>query len=210
MRLPHLLLPTLLLTAATAFSQPFHFGLKGGLPLTDFVDAASNQNFSSSAYTNRYIVGPTAELHLPFGLGVEFDILYRHFGYSSIGLQTGSTLTPIAKDTTSSAWEFPLLAKYRFPGKLFRPFVNAGVSWDKLSGLTQTVRNAVSTGTIPELHNDTSRGFVLGAGVDFKALVIHVAPELRYTHWGSAHFVDPAGLISSKQNQAEFLVGITF
>jgi opacity protein-like surface antigen len=199
-----------LFAAATAFSQPFSFGLKGGLPMTDFVDAVNSQNFTATAYTNRYIVGPTAELRLPFGLGVELDVLYRHFGYSTIGLATGTTPIPIAKDTTSGAWEFPLLAKYRFKGKLFRPFVDAGVSWDKLSGLTQTVRNAVSNGTIAELNNDTSRGFVMGAGVEFKALLIRISPEVRYTRWGSAHFVDPLGLISSKQNQAEFLVGIAF
>jgi opacity protein-like surface antigen len=206
MRLVYLLL----LYSAAAFAQPFSFGIKGGLPMTDFVDAASNQNFKSSAYTNRYIIGPTAELRLPFGLGVEFDILYRHFGYSSTGIIAGPTSTVIATDTTGSAWEFPLLAKYRLKGKVFRPFIDAGVSWDKLSGLTQTVRNVASTGNISELSNDTSRGFVTGAGIDVKVLLIHFSPEVRYTHWGSAHFIDPAGLISSKQNQAEFLLGITF
>ena len=58
--------------------------------------------------------------------------------------------------------------------------------------------------------NDTTRGFVLGAGVDVKALLIHIAPEVRFTRWGARHFIDPNGLLNSKQNQAEFLVGITF
>jgi opacity protein-like surface antigen len=210
------LVSLLLFTSAAAFSQPFSFGIKGGLPMTDFVDAVNSQNFTSSAYTNRYLIGPTAELRLPFGLGVEFDVLYRHFGYSSLGLLSGITSTITSSNTTGSAWEFPLLAKYRFSGKLFRPFIDAGVSWDKLSGLKQTVSSTVasvtntSTRTPPELSNDTSRGFVMGAGVDVKILLIHLSPEIRYTHWGSAHFVDPIGLISSKQNQAEFLVGITF
>jgi opacity protein-like surface antigen len=202
----------MLLSFVAAFAQPFSFGIKGGLPMTDFVNAASSQNFTTSAYTNRYIVGPTAELHLPFGLGVEFDVLYRHFGYSGFGLLPG-LIRPVQSNTTSSAWEFPLLAKYRFKGPLFRPFVDAGVSWDKLSGLTQTVTSTISSvtnGNVPELNKSTSRGFVLGGGVDVKILVIHISPEIRYTHWGSAHFVDPAGFISSKQNQAEFLVGITF
>ena len=211
------LLSLLLLTTAAAFSQPFSFGVKGGLPLTDFVNAVNTQNFTSSANTHRYIVGPTAELRLPFGLGVEFDILYRHFGYDSSGGISGITSTFTAKDTTGSAWEFPLLAKYRFPGKVLRPFVDAGVTWDTLTGLTQTVRNTVATvtntttsSTPPELNKKTTRGFVMGAGLDVKVLVIHLSPELRYTHWGSAHFVDPVGLITSKQNQAEFLLGITF
>jgi hypothetical protein len=51
---------------------------------------------------------------------------------------------------------------------------------------------------------------VLGAGLDVKALLIHIAPEIRFTRWGARHFIDPNGLFNSKQNQAEFLVGITF
>ena len=217
MRLVCLLSLSTLFTTAAVFSQPFSFGIKGGLPMTDFVNAAQTQNFTATANTNRYIVGPTAELRLPFGLGVELDVLYRHFGYDSSGGISGITSTFTTKSTTSSAWEFPLLAKYRFPSKVLRPFVDAGVSWDKLSGLTQTVRNTVAsvtssttTGTPAELSKDTTRGFVIGAGVDVKLLVIHLSPEVRYTHWGSSHFVDPLGLITSKQNQAEFLVGITF
>ena len=57
---------------------------------------------------------------------------------------------------------------------------------------------------------DTTRGFVLGAGVDVKVLLIHISPEVRFTRWGAKHFIDPNGLLNSKQNQAEFLVGITF
>jgi len=56
-----------------------------------------------------------------------------------------------------------------------------------------------------------TRGFVMGAGLDLKILLIHVSPELRYTRWGASHFVDSANnLVNSKQNQAEFLVGFTF
>jgi opacity protein-like surface antigen len=211
-----LLLLSALLTAGAAFSQPFSFGLKGGMPMTDFLNAASSQNFTASTTTNRYIVGPTAELRLPFGFGVEVDALYRHFSYgTSGGISITTTLT--TSDTTGGAWEFPILAKYRFKGKIVHPYVSAGVAWDKLSGLTQTVTKIVanisnsSTTSNPfELQNDTSRGFVIGGGVDVKLLLIHIAPEVRYTRWGARHFIDPAGLVNSNQNQAEFLVGITF
>jgi opacity protein-like surface antigen len=207
----------LFLSAAAVFSQPFSAGFKGGLPLTDFINAVNTQNFETSATTNRYIVGVTGELRLPFGLGVEVDALYRHFGYGSTSIISGITTTSTITDTTSGAWEFPILAKYRFRGTIAHPFVSAGVAWDKLSGLSQTitrtVANVVNTTTTSnplELRNDTTRGFVLGAGIDVKALLIHIAPEVRFTRWGSRHFVDPNGLFDSKQNQAEFLVGITF
>ena len=206
----------LFLTAAAAFSQPVGFGIKGGLPMSDVVDAASSGHFTASTYTNRYIVGPTVELRLPFGLGIEADFLYRHFGYGSTNVATVGTT--VITDTSSGAWEFPLLAKYHFKGKIVRPYIDAGVSWDKISGLTQSVKSivnnvtTVSTTSDPfELKQGVTRGFVMGAGLDLKILLIHVSPELRYTRWGASHFVDSANnLVNSKQNQAEFLVGFTF
>ncbi len=207
----------LILSAAAAFAQPFSFGVKGGMPMTDFLNVVRTQNINASTTTNRYIVGLTGEVRSSFGLGVEVDVLYRHFRYSSstgIGNVT-SNLTNI--DTTSGAWEFPVLLKYRFPGKIIRPFVDGGVSWDRLSGLTQTAKSVVATVTHSsttsspvELANSTTRGYVLGAGVDLKLLVIHITPEVRLTRWGAKHFIDPNGFLNSKQNQAEFLLGLTF
>ena len=203
------------LSAAAALSQPFSIGVKGGMPMTDFVNAASSGRFTASTVTNRYIAGPTAELRLPFGLGVEVDVLYRHFRYGTTGLiGVGSS---IATDTSTGAWEFPLLAKYRFKGKHLRPFLDAGVSWDKISGLTQAAKSVVnnvataSTTSNPfELKDGVTRGFVLGAGLDVKALVIHISPEVRFTRWGAKHFIDPNGVLHSNLNQAEFLIGITY
>jgi hypothetical protein len=60
------------------------------------------------------------------------------------------------------------------------------------------------------VNQNTTAGIVLGGGIDIHLVKIHVLPELRYTRWGSAQFVDPTGLLSSTKNQAEFLVGITF
>ena len=71
----------LLLSSAAAFSQPFGFGIKGGVPMTDFLSATSRPaGLSYIANTNRYVVGPMAELRLPFGFGIEVDALYRHYG----------------------------------------------------------------------------------------------------------------------------------
>jgi hypothetical protein len=91
------------------------------------------------------------------------------------------------------------------------------VAWDKLSGLTQTVKSVVATvshstttSSPAELANSTTRGYVLGAGLDLKLLLIHISPEVRLTRWGAKHFIDPSGIVNSQQNQAEFLLGITF
>lgn len=196
-------LPLLLFAgAALAFSQPFSAGLKAGIPLTDFVNTVSGV---TSTTTNRYLVGPEVELRLPFGFGVEFDVLYRHFDYTDIVgyVIPVSRVAPAAGTTTghSGDWEFPLVAKYKFPTPVVRPYVEGGVAWDTLSGSASTIGIAT--------QHTTVEGVVLGAGVDIHALVIHIAPELRFTRWTSQHFNIP-NVLSSNQNQAEFLVGITF
>jgi len=211
----------LLLAAGGALAQPFSAGLKLGVPLTDFLNTAESGSLSYSSVPNRYIIGVEGELRLPFGLGVELDVLYRHLNYSS----TASVPNPLTgvptvttTGTTSNDWEFPLVAKYKFKAPLVRPYVEAGVAWDTLQGLTQGVKTAVggivgsssSTSSPPELANSTTRGFVLGGGIDIHALLIHISPEIRYTRWGAKQFFQVNGLLSSNQNQAEFLVGVTF
>jgi opacity protein-like surface antigen len=200
----------LLLGAVSAWAQLFSYGVKAGVPLNNFLDAARSQHFAFNANTNRYIVGPTAELHLPFGLGVEVDVLYRRFNYNGSGTLAGVVTSNSA---TANAWEFPLLAKYRFPTKMVHPYVDAGVAWDTLSGLKQAItRNSLTTFTSSpaELSTTATRGFVMGAGLSVKVLVIHISPEIRFTRWGAQHFIDPNGLLHSNLNQGEFLVGITF
>jgi opacity protein-like surface antigen len=204
----------LLVGAATAYPQSIGFGLKGGVPFTDFTEAVSRGTFNFNDNTRRYIFGPTFEVRLPFGLAIEVDALYRRFNYNQfIGGTAGTTFV----STSGNAWEFPILAKYRFrKNALARPFIAGGMSWDTLTGMTQAVRNAVATtGVISssrpnELNNRTTTGFVIGGGIDLKALFIHIEPEIRYTRWGAKHFLDPNGGLSSNQNQAEFLVGISF
>jgi len=200
----------LLFGALSAWAQLFSYGVKVGVPLTQFLDAAKSQQFAFNSTTSRYILGPTAELHLPFGLGVEVDILYRHFDYNGSG-----TLVDVITNsrTTGNAWEFPLLAKYRFPTKLVHPYVDAGVAWDTLSGLTEAItRNSITTSTSSpaELNTTATRGLVLGAGLSAKLPMVHVSPEIRFTRWGAQHFIDPNGLLHSNLNQGEFLLGITF
>ena len=220
--------------APLALGQPFRFGLKGGVPPTDFLSATNSGGLGYFTTTNRYIVGPEAELRLPFGFGVEFDALYRHLNYTNF---RNSVDVLLDSSTTSGAWEFPLLAKYRFPTKIVRPYVAAGMAWDRLSGVTQTItQTVIPTGVTStsrpsnpaELGDKTVNGFVAGFGVDLHLLFLDISPEIRYTRWGSQHFGTPffaviptgvglvnalpgtIGTIQSNRNQAEFLVGFTF
>jgi hypothetical protein len=191
----------LLLPVAALAAGPFSAGIVGGLPMTDFLNTVQG---TSSAVTNRYIVGPEAELNLPFGLGIEADALYRHFSYTNVIGSAGAALTSTGH---AGDWEFPLVVKYKFPGKIARPYVEAGVAWDTLTGVTNTVSHFAGLSVSPA--KNTVMGTVIGAGVDIHAIVVHVTPEVRYTRWTSQQY-NVAGVLNSNQNQAEFLVGIRF
>lgn len=196
-----------LCASAALFAQPFSAGIRGGIPFTDFLNAASNGSFDYNAPTQRYIIGPMAEVRLPFGIGIEFDALYRHISFSGSGILGGVTTSV---QGAGGNWEFPLMLKYRFHFPLVRPYVDAGAAWDTITGLSQTFTSVVPFTALTSLKQSTTMGFVLGAGVDIHAIVIHISPEVRFTRWNAQQINDPTGLLHSNQNQAEFLVGVTF
>ncbi len=205
----------MLLGAVSAWPQLFSAGVKGGVPFTDFLESASTGRVSFDPTTYRYLVGPTAELHLPAGFAVEFDALYRHFSYTG----TISGVDAITNSRTSgNSWEFPILLKYRFPVPLARPFVDGGVAFNTLSGLKQTIvttvlpnhSSTVTNENPAEVQNNNTMGVVLGVGLDIHAILLHVSPEIRFTRWTNQQLLSSNGLLHSNLNQAEFLVGITF
>jgi hypothetical protein len=198
MRLKTLFLP--LFAAAAAFAQPIGLGVKAGVPLTDFFSTVKSPNFGFNSNTKNYIVGPTLELRLPLGLGIEADALYRHIGYSAT-TATGS------ESIKAGSWEFPIMGKFRLPGKTLRPFVDAGFTFNTWSGLSGSVLSATGLKNTPT--STTGKGFVAGAGLDIH-IGLHLQPEIRYTRWGEARFMNPLNLVRGSQNQAEFLLGIGF
>lgn len=205
---------TLFLTGL-AWGQPISVGVKGGVPLTDFVETFRGNSASYVTNTKRYTVGPTVEFRLPARFSIEVDALYKRFGFdsqSTAGQQTALTRT------RGNSWEFPILAKFEIlPGPI-RPFVNAGISIRHLSGIKQ-VRSVVSGVTFnqveinnpAEFNKETDLGFAFGGGIAFKAGRLRISPELRYTRWGSENLRDPINsLLRTNRNQADFLLGITF
>jgi Outer membrane protein beta-barrel domain len=166
-------------------AQPFGFGLKVGVPLDDAFVIVESGRFPFSHSTQRFVIGPTVELRLPFHLGIEADLLYRRYNIGG----------------TVNQWEFPILAKYRFSGApLVHPYVVAGPSFNHVS----------DPGMFLDRPSASTAGVALGAGIEVKALLIRLAPELRYTRWKDKNISIGPNSLSSNQNQVEFLVGITF
>ena len=194
----------LLLATVSAFAQ-FSFGIRGGLPLTNFFQAASNPDETFSSNATRFIIGPTVELRLPAGFSLEADALFRHFQYKG----SANPLDELVQTTASNAWEFPLLVKYRMPGLFVKPFLDGGVAFDHWSGTNQVIAAATGTGSTSGTAGSNA-GFVLGAGMELHLPLIRLSPEIRYTRWGAASVTDLGGALRSNQNQAEFLIGLTF
>jgi hypothetical protein len=211
--------------------------VKAGVPLTeDFsnlqlgpaltLNGTTSRSLTFNATTNRYVIGPQVQVNLPLGFAVEIDGLYRHFHYATSSTSVGGIPTISFANAQGSSWEIPLLGKYRLRRPVVRPYIEAGVAWDRLAGLNETITQAtvllgststVTTSTPNELNKLTVTGFVAGGGIDLHALFMHIAPEVRYTHWTGQHFQTFVCSINcsfapqiSNQNQAELLVGITF
>jgi hypothetical protein len=112
------LLTLFALGAFSAFSQPLMFGVEGGVPLTDLLNARQFPSIEgATSTTNPYILGPTVELRLPANFSVEFDALFRHFRYQT----TVSLIGAFEQiNATSNSWEFPLLLKYKLPCKFVK------------------------------------------------------------------------------------------
>lgn len=186
--------PFLLLLACTPLSaQLLNWGVKGGVPLNDAVKAVG----TFKPEFHRWTLGPTVDLNLPAGLGIEADMLYRRVGYSNAASSVDGTAVSVFN---SNAWSFPILLKYKFPGTLARMYVSGGFAFRALSD-------------VPQLFESTSKGLVLGGGIRYDLKLIKISPELRVTRWNNDVFDANNGhgsTLNSKRSQVEFLVGITF
>jgi hypothetical protein len=198
--------------AASAAAQPFGAGVKIGLPLNDAFDLRSSNNLPISLKNKNYIVGPQFELRLPAGLAIELDALYTSFEIDSVG-SIASSVFGAPFDTSS--WEFPLMLKKRFGAAdavaaSVRPFVGAGASFRRLGDVGEIGRFITgSGGDIGSEKNST--GFVIGGGVEIRALFIRISPEVRFTRWGTDNFREGlANILKTNRNQGQFLVGISF
>ena len=173
-----------LLAAPVAFAQNFSFGVKGGVPLANSLKVTDPATYTSNR--SAFVLGPAFELRLPLGLGAEADMLYRRLQYTS-----GAN-----SQTTGQAWEVPLLAKYRVPGVLLRPYVAAGYSFRRVAQLP--------------LNGPFTMGPTLGGGLELRVPLVRFSAEIRYTRWGSSSFKAALGGLATQLNQADLLLGIMF
>jgi hypothetical protein len=167
----------------------FGFGVKGGVPFTDVVQAAGaiNGGITTLTRSSDYIIGPVAELRVPFGFALEVDGLYRATEYD---LTTNNTTSTVP----AHAWEIPYLAKFRFPIPLLKPFVSAGGAYRSFTDLPTNV-------------TPTHNAFVLGGGMELRISKLRLSGEARWLHWNSP---STNNVVRLTENQGEVLFGVVF
>ena len=187
-------------------AQSLSVGLKGGAPFTNALSSSFNVVPQPHAYT----IGPMLEVALPFSLAVEVDALYRRTGYSAA--TPGAT---VQGDLRANSWEFPILGKYYLPGApLVRPYLEGGYAVRRFTSLDGIFRAFDTTFRVSApLQDDLTHGVVAGAGLRFRLGPLRVAPGIRYTRWTGRSFEEVSArgfFVRATQNQAEFLVGLSF
>jgi hypothetical protein len=190
-----ILLSTLLLVARVpAYSQLFSFGVKVGTPLTTPYTKEFVPDGGVSTDEQRFTVGPTIEVHLPFHLSFEADALWRQSSF----IEGGANFNTV--HATVNDWQIPLLAKYEAKVGPLHPFIDGGVSY-----------RHVSSDSAPPPTNPNTAGVTVGGGAMVKVWHLRFSSELRYTRWPTQAFSAAyPGFVISRSNQVDLLVGITF
>lgn len=185
-----------ILTAASACPQALSVGVIGGAPFNDVVNNASVSGIQTVAKSRNFTMGPALQVNLPASLRLEVDALYRPYSFSLAGL--GSN-----QNVSANQFRFPVLLQYRFGTPVVKPFVEGGLSFDHLAGLSSAAKSILS-GPGALLHQSDA-SVVLGAGVDVKIPFVRISGELRFTRQTVSNFQSISNL-----NQAEVLFGIHF
>ena len=186
----------------TFAAGPVIFGIRGGAPFhtTDPITNALG-DFST---TRRYEVGPTLGVNLPAGLSVEGDALFRR---ETLNI---SPLPSLTAGVHSDSWQFPVMLKFRGGRSLIAPVLGAGITFrhsNDLNNVPALLFNGLNgVGT-----SANTMGFVAAGGVRFRVGPVDITPELRYTHWnGNGLAQSLASILPFSENEASFLVGVTF
>lgn len=171
---------------AITSAQNIGYGVRGGLPLSDFLKAESKTGALTSVVKGRgnVILGPMFEVRLPFGLGIEADALYRRWDAEG----------PLSKGTAST-WEFPVYGKFKMPGIIVRPYAGAGMNFQRLGDIGKFLGGATV--------DKSRRGFLGAGGIEVKVPHVRISPEIRFTRWN-----DSGPLRST--NQIDLLIGLSF
>jgi hypothetical protein len=198
-------LATVLLIPSIGRAQSVSFGLYAGAPLSDLASAENGM----AATTGRYTFGPALQVGLPYGFSFEADLLYKRFAF-------GCASDPAR--LTAHRLELPLLLRYGFHNSPVHPFIQAGMSFNRViavGGSTACVDTfggfyCIQGEPAVQLRHRHTHGFVLGAGMNLGRGAVRFRPELMITEWVDRNFGTKDSILRSNTTQVELLLGLKF
>ncbi|MGO9257055.1 MAG: hypothetical protein ACLQU1_12235 [Bryobacteraceae bacterium] len=170
--------------------QDLSIGGIGGGSLTDAAQTETAYNIRTWSQSKDWIAGAMFELRFGSGFSVEVDAMYRELHATIASVEPNGSLYGVSPFPVV-AFEFPVLAKYRFGAGRLKPLVEAGPSFRATGNLN----------FFPS-HYGVSAGF----GVETQWRGLKIAPVVRYTRW--AQDMLPFRPVS-QLNQVELLVGVS-
>jgi hypothetical protein len=188
-----------LFVCALACAQTVSFGIVGGASLTpDFETRFSAEGpplpplaLTDYSAPERYIAGGMLELKLTKSWSIEVDALFHPLRFDENHFNDNGSLHNV-QPLPVVTWEFPALAKYRFRGGSWMPFLEAGPSFRTAGNLNGT--------------NPSHYGLAVGAGAETRLGRFRIAPELRYIRWAQ----DTAlGQPATHSDQLELLTSLS-
>jgi hypothetical protein len=178
---------------AGGFGRKLSIGAVVGVGVGDDLHAASSSQWfqvNETPESNSLVAGLMLEVALHGSLSLEADGLYRllHAVDSSLdGRVRFAVLT----------WEFPVLAKYRLPTiRALRPVAELGPTFRADGNFN---------GPTPSHY-----GAAAGVGVEARVGRLKIAPTLRDTYWARERTALSPFRPSTRRNEVELLVTLSF
>ena len=167
-----------------------------------------------NAESQAYLFGPSVQVGLPAGFGVQLDALYTRSGYSYFIPLIGNQAT--VRDH-ASVWEFPLMLQYRLPIPVVRPFLALGPTFRRVDGRTDETGYRMATINTSTTYASTRKWsageavWSVGAGLDLGSKHIRITPQFRVALWRTpsrAGEDDVAYHFPWRQREVQALLGI--
>lgn len=180
-------------------------------------------DYNGSAKPQKYDYGPLLELRINRRFSLAAGMMYHPVKWSLVTSNTynppvprGVLLNATSEQNRARVFDIPAVIRLRnitLRGPLSHVFVEGGGAMRVLSNIKSSTTmtysdSTTSTSNAPvHAHKQTTAGVVGGAGLRFTdELGIHVAPEVRYTHWFDSNIVEQR--INFPKDQVE--VGLSF
>jgi hypothetical protein len=211
-----------LLISTVAYAQRPSPGLKIGVPISAVCASENLGRFgSANVCAERYVVGPAIEIEFPRGLSLDFAALFTRVRLQG-GARAAAIYPSFSTQRSGTAWELPLVAKYRLPRRRFSPFVGTGPAFRRIGLEGQNtiidVSGPPSPGRIVTSVFDVSEtrwqaGWTIAGGIQFRTRFVRLSPELRHLRWAygrTCHDCGPFALPAARSNSTVLLLGFGF